>query len=383
MVITHVKIEPITQKTIENGFIQINKSKIINFGLMENCPKEEQVIDLPGCTVYPGWIDGHSHLGVFGDGMGFEGDDGNEDTDPITPQLRALDAINPLDRGFSEALAAGITTVVTGPGSANPIGGQMCAIKTAGCCVDDMVVKAPAAMKFAFGENPKTVYHGRSQAPVTRMATAALIRESLKKARRYQQDVELAAEDDDVDEPEYDIKCEALLPVLKGELKVHIHAHRADDICTALRICKEFQLDYVLVHCTEGYLIGDLLAKDKASVVCGPIISHRYKPELSQATMANPGILAGKGIPVSICTDHPEIPIDFLTISAGLAVREGMDYHKALESLTIVPARQCGIEDRVGSIEVGKDADLVIYDQDPFTLAAKPKMVFINGEQVK
>lgn len=372
-----------SEGVIENGYIDISGSRIAAFGPMEECPRpkpEDTVMDAGGCTIYPGFIDGHCHMGLIGDGLGFEGEDVNEETDPCTPHLRALDAINVMDRGFSEAAAAGITTVITGPGSANAIAGQFCAVKTHGRCIDEMVVKAPVAMKMAFGENPKTVYNNRSQSPTTRMATAAIIREQLFKARKYMQDLERAAEDEDFDEPEFDIKCEAMLPVLRRELKVHIHAHRADDICTALRICREFDLDCVLVHCTEGHLIADLLGEQGVQAVCGPIIGHRSKPELSNATLANAAALDAHGVQVAICTDHPEVPVEFLPISAGLCVREGLPFDRAIEGLTCIPARQSGIEDRVGSIAVGLDADLVAFDQNPLSVEAKPRLVMINGK---
>ncbi len=368
---------------IERGYIATQGKKIADIGLMKNFTgTDEEVIDAAGCTAYPGFIDGHCHLGMFGDSIGFEGDDGNEDTDPCTPQLRAVDAVNPQDRGFAEALAAGITTVVTGPGSANTIGGQFCALKTRGRFVDEMIVRAPVAMKMALGENPKSTYNEKSQTPTTRMATAAVIREQLFKARRYLEDLEQAAVDEDCDPPEYDIKCEALLPVLRRELPVHIHAHRADDIATAVRICREFGLRYVLVHCTEGHLLADYLAGEEASAVCGPIINHRSKPELAGFTMENAAILSRNGVPVSICTDHPEIPVDFLVISAGLCVREGLPFDKAIEGITYIPAVQSGIADRVGSIEKGLDADLVLFRGNPLSLDAKPVLVMIDGEIV-
>ena len=228
----------------ENGWLTAENGVITGLGPMGVCPEKpgEVWLDLDGAHVYPGFIDAHTHLGMWEDGLGFEGDDGNEETDPLTPQLRAIDALNPMDHCFQEALEAGVTTVVTGPGSANPIGGQMAAVKTYGRCIDKMIVKAPLAMKMALGENPKTVYHGKSQAPVTRMATAALIREQLYKALRYLDDLEKSRAEEEFDPPEYDAKCEALLPLLRGEIQAHIHCHRADDIFTAIRIGEEFNL---------------------------------------------------------------------------------------------------------------------------------------------
>ena len=384
MLLINAALVPVESPRIDNGYIRILDQKIAAFGPMPapNPDEGEEVLDLCGLTAYPGFVDGHCHIGMFADGLGFEGDDGNEETDPVTPHLRAIDAVNPMDRCFQEALEQGITTVVTGPGSANPIAGQFCAMKTFGRRVDDMVIREPVAMKFALGENPKTVYNDKNQTPNTRMATAALIREELHKAQRYGEDLEAAQEDEDADEPDFDAKCEALLPLLAGEIKAHIHAHRADDIFTALRFSKEFGLAPVLVHCTEGHLAADILGEEKASAICGPLIGSRCKPELVHASLANPAILSQNGVEVSICTDHPELPIQCLGISAGLAVREGMDYDKALAAVTIVPARQAGVDSRVGSIQVEKDADLAFFDCDPLSLTAKPKLVLVDGKIV-
>lgn len=382
MYLIHAKINTVTQGIIEQGYLQIEDGVIAKLGPMEELREQGEAIDLHGFTVYPGFIDAHTHLGMWEDGLGFEGDDGNEDTDPTTPHLRAYDAVNPLDHCFEEARKAGVTTVITGPGSANPISGQMLAMKTQGVRMENCVIKEPAAMKFALGENPKGTYHPKGETPVTRMATAALIREQLYKAKRYMQDMEKAQEDEDCDEPEYDMKCEALLPVLRGEVKAHIHAHRADDMFTAIRLAREFDLDYVLVHGTEGHKIAQELREEGAKVICGPLLCDRSKPELKELTPENPGILADSGVPVAICTDHPVIPIQYLPLCAGLAVKEGMDYEEALRAITIEPARICGIEDRVGSLEEGKDADLVVFAGDPFSVYAKPKLVMIGGNIV-
>ncbi|NLG92758.1 MAG: amidohydrolase [Clostridiales bacterium] len=381
MFITHAKIHTMAGNTIDNGWIHIKENKIAAIGSHLDKPvTDEEVLDVHGAGVYPGFIDAHTHLGMWEDGLCFEGDDGNEETDPITPQLRAIDAINPMDRCFSEALAAGITTVVTGPGSANPIGGQLAAMKTAGSRVDDMIVKAPVAIKMALGENPKSVYHGKSQAPSTRMATAALIREELYKAKRYMDDLERSKNEEDFEAPEFDIKSEALLPVLRGETEVHFHAHRSDDIYTAIRIANEFHLNYVIVHGTEGHLIADTLAKEGVRVLAGPYLCDRSKPELKNQTPANPGILSKAGVFTAIITDHPVIPLQYLPTCAALAVREGMDYEEALKAITINPAQICGIDQRVGSIEVGKDADLVIFDSDPLQMTSKPIHVIADGK---
>ncbi|HIS69699.1 MAG TPA: amidohydrolase [Candidatus Gallacutalibacter stercoravium] len=386
MLLIHAKLYTMEGDVIPDGFLQTQGSVIQALGPMEQAPQwDDETIDVQGRAVYPGFVDAHTHLGMFEDSLTFEGDDGNEDTDPVTPHLRAIDAVNPMDRCFGEALAAGVTTVITGPGSANPIAGQMAAIKTAGRRIDKMLVQAPVAMKFAMGENPKNVYHGKNQMPVTRMATAALIREQLQKAKRYLLDkekAEHAPEDEEVDLPEYDAKCEALLPVLRKEIPAHFHAHRADDIFTAIRIAKEFDIHYVIVHGTEGHLIADELAQEGAGVLTGPFLCDRSKPELHNLTPANPGSLAKAGVCTAIITDHPVIPLQYLPVCAALAVREGMDPQEALRAITINPARICGIDHRVGSLRPGKDADFSVFDEDPLQLPAKPWMVVCNGNRV-
>ncbi|MCI1982309.1 MAG: amidohydrolase [Oscillospiraceae bacterium] len=382
MLIIHAKIHTMNEdKVIPDGFVRICGSRIGAVG--GGTPEQEpggQVLDVRGADLYPGFVDAHTHLGMWEDSLTFEGDDGNEETDPVTPQLRAIDAINPMDRCFSEAAAAGVTTVVTGPGSANAIGGQMAAVKTYGTRVDDMIVKEPLAIKMALGENPKTVYHEKSEAPYTRMGTAALIRGQLTKAKRYMEDLEASKTDEDRDPPDYDMKSEALIPALKGEVEVHFHAHRADDIYTAIRIAKEFHLNYVIVHGTEGHLIADGLKAEGARILSGPFLSDRCKPELKNQTPACPGILSKKGILTAIITDHPVTPIQYLPVCAALAVREGMDHEAALRAITINPARICGIDSRVGSVEEGKDADLTVFRCDPLSLTAKPETVIAGGK---
>lgn len=386
MLLIHARIVTMEERDYADGYLRLENGKISAVGEMADLqrkPGEEQ-LDLSGLTVYPGFIDAHTHLGMWEDGLTFEGDDGNEETDPVTPQLRAIDAVNPMDRCFREALEAGVTTVITGPGSANAIGGQMAALKTHGVRVDDMVLQEPVAMKFALGENPKTVYHGKNLAPNTRMATASLIREQLTKAQRYRQDKNKALEDEEsFDPPEYDAKCEALLPLLERKIPAHFHAHRADDIFTALRIAAEFDLRFVIVHGTEGHLIADILAGEEVRVLAGPILCDRSKPELRNLTPANPGLLAGAGVQTAIITDHPVIPVQYLPLCAALAVREGMEEGDALRAITITPARICGLDRRVGSIAPGKDADLAVFDQHPLSLSAKPRLVFCGGKRVK
>ena len=384
MLLINGYIHPVDSPEIPNGFVAFAQGKITAVGAMEALPalQEEQVIDLKGAHVCPGFVDAHCHLGLFGSGLGFEADDGNESTDPVTPHLRALDAVNPLDRYFAEARAAGVTTVLTCPGSANPVSGQGLILKTAGCWVDEMIIRAPACMKFALGENPKTVYNDRKEGPVTRMATAALIRESLSKAAEYRTKKLTAETDPDDEGPEYDAKLEALLPVLSGELPAHFHAHRADDIATALRISKEFGLKPVIVHATEGHRIPDLLEREQVPVITGPSLTDRSKPELNDLTLENTAILAGKTV-TAVCTDHPVIPIQYLPLCAAMAVRGGMSENDALATITLTAAEILGIADRVGSITPGKDADLAIFEEHPFDWRNRgPKQVYLNGEAV-
>ena len=384
MLIINGAVHTMDGPVIKNGYVAIKGSKIARVGPMEDCPKswEGEVFDAQGGHICPGFIDAHCHLGMFGDALGFESDDGNEETDPCTPHLRAIDGVNPLDRCFSEARAAGVTTVLTGPGSANPVSGQFAALKTDGRWVDAMVVRAPAAMKLALGENPKQVYHDRDETPVTRMATAAIIRENLRKAVEYGEKMDRAARDEDTDPPDYDAKLEALLPVVRGELPVHIHAHRADDIATGVRIAREFGLRCVIVHGTEGHLIPDLLAREKIPVITGPALGDRSKPELANMTLENPAILWKAGVRFAICTDHPEVPIQYLPLCAALAVKGGMDQESALAAITIGAARIAGLEEGLGSLTPGKEGDVVVTSRHPLELLGEVRAVLLGGRRI-
>jgi imidazolonepropionase-like amidohydrolase len=323
MILTNAKIYT-GLGVIENGYIKFS-DKILEVGESRDLRDGGGAVDCSGKHVLPGLVDAHTHLGMFEDSIGFEGDDGNEESDPVTPQLRAIDAVNPRDRYFSEALGAGITAVATGPGSANPISGQFCVIKTCGEIIDDMIVKAPAAIKFSFGENPKTVYHGKNQQPLTRMGTASLIRDSLKKAAEYKDGLDSHLKSPgDCDKPEFDIKLDSLLPLINGEIPMKAHCHRADDILTALRIAKEFGLKITIEHCTEGHLIADRLKSAGAPCNLGPTLCDRSKPEMRNLTFDTYGILSKKGILVSIVTDHPVVPINYYPLCAALAVKSGM-----------------------------------------------------------
>lgn len=362
-----------------NGGCILFDDKILYVG-EEKALDADTVIDAEGKYVLPGLIDAHCHVGMFEDSMGFEGDDGNEDSDPVMPHLRAIDAINPFDRAFSEARKAGITTVVTGPGSANPVGGQFAAVKTDGICVDDMILKAPAAMKMALGENPKAVYNEKEEVPVTRMGTAALIRELLIKSRDYMEKLDAYNEDcDENEKPEFDMKLEAMIPVLKREIPVKIHAHRADDICTAIRIGKEFNIDVTIEHCSDGDAVAPVLERENVPVMLGPTLSDRSKIELKGLTFDTYKNLSDKGLDVAIITDHPEITIENLPLCAVMAVKHGMDEMKALQGITITAAKNCRIDDRVGSLEVGKDADIAVFTDLPTRFGAECTMTFVNG----
>ncbi|HCJ59130.1 MAG TPA: amidohydrolase [Clostridiaceae bacterium] len=381
ILIKNGKILTMAGKDYDMGSVLIDNGKIIAVGKSVEAPEDALVMDAEGKIVMPGMIDAHCHLGMWEDSIGFEGADGNEMTDPVTPQLRAIDSINPMDRTFEEAREGGITTVCTGPGSANVIGGTFAIIKTYGKRIDDMIVKEPAAMKIAFGENPKRVYSERKQSPSTRMATAAILREQLMKAKAYKEKLEKAKEDTDK-KPELDIKMEALQKVINKEIPLKAHAHRADDIFTAIRIAKEFDVDITLDHCTEGHLIADELAKEGKYVISGPHLTERSKHELKNKTFESPVALWKAGVKFCIMTDHPVIPIQHLPICAGFVAKEGLDEMEALKAITIYPAEILGIADRVGSIEVGKDADIAIFDGHPFNTTAKTEAVLIDGQVV-
>ncbi len=386
MIILNVNIYTMDKdnRIVENGYIKTDGSIITEIGTMPCAENfDGNVFDAKGKNLYPGFVDAHTHLGMFEDSLCFEGDDGNESTEPITPQLRAIDGANPLDGYFREALRAGITTVLISPGSTNPIAGQIAAIKTYGKRIDNMIIKAPSAIKFSLGENPKSVYNDKERMPITRMAIAAMIRESLKKAKKYHEDkLKYLCDPENTEPPEYDEGNEALCRLFDGDISAHFHAHRSDDIFTALRISEQFGIKCVIVHGTEGHLICDELEDKCIGILSGPFMTDRSKPELKSLTPTSPGIISKNNIPTAIITDHPETPIQYLTLCAAVAVREGMDRTAALRAITSTAAEICGISDRVGSVEVGKDADFVIYDGDPLDITKKPAAVFINGELI-
>ena len=355
--------------------IMIENGKIVKIGTDLNADGAE-IIDAAGLNVYPGFVEAHCHIGLDGYGIGYEGHDYNEMNDSVAPHLRAIDAINPFDPCMKMAAEAGVTCFATGPGSANVLGGTFVAIKPVGTCVDDMIVKDSVAMKCAFGENPKRCYQTKGIS--SRMTTAANLRNALKKADLYKAKVE-AADGDASKLPAFDEKCEALIPVLNKEMPLKAHAHQANDILTALRVAKEANVNVTLEHVTEGHLIVNELVRANVPLAVGPTLGHATKWELQNKTWETPGVLAKAGCHVSIITDAPVIPLHYLPLCAAQAVKAGMDEFAALQAITINPAEHIGIADRVGSIEEGKDADLVIMVGSPFDMDSKIKHVLIDG----
>lgn len=376
-------VKTITQGDITDGEILIDEGKILAVGKGLDVPADCEVFDAAGKLVTPGLIDGHTHIGLDESAIRWEGADYNEMSEPVTPEMRGIDGLNPIDEAFQLALAGGVTTAVTGPGSANVMGGTFLALKLYGNCVDEMVIRNPVAMKVAFGENPKWVYgqNGKKK-PVTRMGIASLLRETLSKAKRYAEELE-AAEKGEVKKPPYDFRLESLLPVLRKEIPLKAHAHRADDILTMLRIAREFDVDVTLDHCTEGHLIVDQLVQANRPVLVGPTLGGKSKYELKNKSFVTPGILSKAGLEVCIITDAPVIPLQHLPLAAGLAIREGMEEDAAWRAITINPAHVAGIDRRVGSLEAGKDADIAVFNGNPLReIQAKAVQVFVNGKPV-
>ena len=361
------------------GDICMRQGKLIQVGGTAAAQPEETVVDAGGLRALPGLVDAHSHLGLDGYGGPTGGTfDYNEMNDICSPQLRGVDSYNPQDLAIPMALEGGVTTVGTGPGSANVLGGTFLAVKLRGSSVDGSVIREAVAMKCALGENPKRCYKDRCDS--ARMTTAATLRNALFQARDYQARLE-AAGDDVLKRPKFDMKMEALLPVLRGEMPLKVHAHRADDMLTALRIAREFNLRITLEHCTEGHLIVEELKAAGVPLAVGPTLSNASKQELLHKSWTTPGILAAAGLPVSIITDAPVIPQQYLPLCAALAMQAGMDPFLALQAITIQPARHLGIADRVGSLEPGKDADVVLWEGDPLRGGAV-RVVYIDGQEV-
>ena len=361
--ITNAYIKPMVGADIPNGSLLISdEGKIVALSEDLSVPADAQVIDAGGRLVTPGCIDAHCHIGLDNEACGWEGKDYNEIVDPITPQMRAIDSINPLDESLPNALRGGVTSACTGPGSANVVGGTFTSIKLAGKRVDKMIIKDPVAMKCAFGENPKRCYgQNGKKAPMTRMGTAALLRELLFKTRRYMEDKAAGKN------PGFDMKLESMIPVLEGKIPLKAHAHRADDILTSIRIAKEFGVRITLDHCTDGALIADELAEEGNWAFIGPSLGSKSKIELMNKSFTTPAVLHEAGVKICIITDAPVIPLQYLPMCAGLAVNAGLDMEEAWKAITISPATAIGIADRVGSLEPGKDADVVIWTADPLT----------------
>ena len=361
--------------------ILLADGKIAAIGTDLTAPADAAVFDADGLDVFPGFVDAHTHIGLDGYGIGYEGCDYNEMNDIWTPQLRAIDGINPRDPSLADARRAGVTCVCTGPGSANVLGGTFLAMKTVGDRVDKMVVRDPVAMKCAFGENPKRCY--RDKCDSTRMSTAAFLRGALMQARDYGARKQ-AANGDITKMPAYNQKLEALLPVLAREIPLKAHAHQANDIITALRIAREFNLRLTLEHVTEGHLIVDELAGEKdVPMAVGPSLTFASKFELQNKSWSTPAVLTAAGCHVSIITDSSVIPQQYLPLCAGMAIKAGMDPFDALKAITLNPAEHIGVADRVGSLEVGKDADLVITAGSPFEVLTEVKAVFIDGARIE
>jgi imidazolonepropionase-like amidohydrolase len=381
LLIKNGKIFTMEGEILEKGSILIKNGKIKEIGHNLKIPEGIKVIEAEGKKVMPGFVEAHSHIGIKQDAVGSEGIEHNEKVDPITPHLRAIDGINPMDGIFKEAYEAGVTTAGVGPGSANVIGGQFAAIKTYGNRVDDMIIKEPLAMKCAFGENPKRNYGTKGKTPMTRMGIAALLRETLFKAVEYKRKKEFA-KDNPSKAPAFDMKMEALLSVINREIPLKIHAHRADDILTAIRIAKEFNIKFTLDHCTDGHLIVEHLKREVDSAIVGPSFNFRSKLEVKNKSFKTAGLLSKEQIKVAITTDAPVVPLQYLPVCAALAVKNGMNEEEALKSITINAAEILEIDDRVGSIKIGKDADIVIWNGNPLDMQSTVEYTIIDGKIV-
>lgn len=376
----NVKIETISGGLVEDGVVLVENGRIYAVGKDITIPADASIIEGEGRFVTPGLIDAHTHIGACEEDVPESFTDENEMTSPVTPQLRILDSITPQDTAFEDARSGGVTCVQTLPGSGNVIGGQGAVIKTRGTVVDEMVIKAPSCMKAALGENPRGVYKEKKMLPSTRMGNAACLRDALVKASNY---MNVEAEDREKGTfHERDLRWEVLVPVLEGRLPLSVHAHRADDIATAIRICEEFGLVYTIEHCTEGHIIADYLGKRRVKAAVGPVISSRSKLELKNKSWTTIRKLLDSGCHVCIITDHPVVPIEHLSLCASLACKSGISREEALKCITLYPAEHLGIQDKVGSIEEGKDADLVMWDGDPMDSGSHVVMTMINGEVV-
>lgn len=378
LALTNGRIITMSGQNYDRGTVLIDDDKIAAVGDHIAIPDGTEVIDVRGQWVMPGLIDAHCHLGIYEEIYRIEGDDANESSSPLTPELRVIDGINPFDQGFRDAVQGGVTTVGVCPGSANVIGGACTAIKTSGSVIDKMILKEITGMKVAFGENPKRVYGEQKKMPVTRMAIAAMLRSKLVQAGEYLNKKSRPENDS----PETDLGLEQLSLVMQHKIPLRAHAHRADDIMTALRIAREFNIPLVIEHCTEGHLLVEELKAAQVPAVIGPSLTSRAKVELQERTFKTPGVLSQAGVKIALCTDHPEVPIQYLSLCAALAVREGMTEEDALKAITIHAAEILGVEHRVGSLEPGKDADVIVVDGSILEVKSRIKRVFINGKQV-
>ncbi len=380
MLIIKGKIMTMAGENIENGFVRWEDKKITEVGDMKTLNRVEMagehVLDARGGWVMPGLIDAHCHVGIAEEKWGIIGDDCNEMTTPITPHLRGVDGINPMDPAFHDAIMAGVTSLMTGPGSSNPVGGQSVFMKVQGRCVDNMIVKAPAAMKIAFGENPKVNYGNKDVMPGSRMAIAAMIREQLYQACQYQEDKSVGKLD------KTDFRMECWLPVLRKKIPLKAHAHRADDILTAIRIAKEFDIRLTLDHCTEGHLVAEEILRSGFPAIVGPDLTARSKLEVQNMSFKTAGVLAKVGVKVAIMTDHPVSLIRYLPLCAGLCVKQGLSMEEGLKAITINAAEICGVADRVGSLEVGKDADIAVFTGNPMETFTRTLVTVVDGEVV-
>ncbi|MBE6111994.1 MAG: amidohydrolase [Peptococcaceae bacterium] len=372
--LTNGRLYTIEHGVVEQGTVLMDNGKIAAVGTDVIIPADAQVIDVEGRIVTPGFIDAHTHIGIDEEIHQPIGDDCNEMTEPNTAELRAMDAINYRDLSFQDAVKAGITTVMITPGSANVFGGLVAVMKTAGKTYKEMLVNGEAGLKMAFGENPKRVYGEKDKTPSTRMATMAIARQGFYEAKEYLNKSE--------EDREFSLQTEHIAKALDGGIPVRAHAHRADDIMTAIRLRDEFNLDLVVEHCTDGHLIVDELKEAGVPVAVGPSLSNRAKVEMENVTFRTPGVLASAGIDVAIITDAPCTPIQYLPICAGMAMREGMTEEDAFKALTIVPAKILKVDDRLGSLTAGKDADVVVWNNHPMEIMGRPEMVFVNGKQV-
>jgi len=370
------RVVPIDGPVVDGGTVLVRAGRIEAVGAGVAVPDGAEVVDCAGRWVLPGFLDAHVHLGVHEEGEGRDGNDTGELTDPSTPQVRALDAVNPADVGFADALAAGVLAVNVNPGSGNAIGGQTVALRCWGRTVEEMLLRAPSGMKSALGENPKRTYGDKGRLPSTRLGTAAVIRAALAAAADYDAKRRL---EDEGRRPDRDLGLEALAMVLRREIPWRQHCHRADDIATALRLAEEFGYDLVLDHGTEAHLLADVIAERGVPVLIGPLMTSRSKVELRQRSLRNPGLLAAAGVEISIITDHPVVPVNFLVLQAILAVKEGLDPEVALRSLTLHPARVMGVLDRLGSLTAGKDADIVVWSGDPLDIRSRVLAAWVAG----